>query len=221
MRHRGLLHRYCRFEIADAHPTFIPGEYVEQLQPHGVGELLELSRQLCRCRIGAARASADITAAFTELAIDYLECSWHDGTLPSISTIVNIPSEEGGRRKEKEDEDAGSGTSKGCNVGVLQRPSTGVACASPIQCPIGKQCATTLPEPSATCRQNAAFLEKSDGQESAEFNFEALVADTTIRAEFFGRALEPDLLGTGDYSTVTLLARLRGWSTFDPRFTAT
>jgi hypothetical protein len=146
MRDRGLLHRYRRLEIADAYATFVAREYIQELQPHRVRELLQVSRQLRRFRIGASRAGVDVAAALTQLSVDNLECSRHADTLSSISTIVNIL----GRRK-LEDEEAGKGapgTSKGCNVGVLQRPSTGVACASPIPVAFDEQCATALPKPS-------------------------------------------------------------------------
>lgn len=63
MRDRGLLYRHRRFEITDADTTFVASEDVEQLQPHGVGELLKLSRQLRRVRVGARGAGADIAAA--------------------------------------------------------------------------------------------------------------------------------------------------------------
>ena len=112
------------------------------------------------------------------------------------------------------------GTSKGCNVGVLQRPSTGVACASPIPVALDEQCATALPKPSEIFRQNAAFVEKSDGQDIAEVVF--MKSRTARRTRPFApNNSDLDLEQERRYSTVTLLARFRGWSTFDPRFTAT
>lgn len=63
--------------------------------------------------------------------------------------------------------------------------------------------ATRAQDPAGDWGQNVCLFVKSDGEKNA-----GSAADRSCRT---GRS----------YSTVTLFARFRGWSTFDPRFTAT
>lgn len=135
MRHRRLLHRYRGLEVADAHAPFIARQNVEQLQPYRMREVLEVRGNGRRLAVAAAWPRTHIATAVAELAVQNRKRFAHTaGSLAGISMIVNISKNEeagGGDLTCGSESSVAAEASKGCNVGVLQRPSTGVGCPNP------------------------------------------------------------------------------------------
>ena len=162
------------------------------------------------------RPRTHVAAPFAKLTVDDRQRFAHDQSLTCILTTVNIPGLPGDGRQEsgvdgiperearRHDRDAPSERRRDATWECCSALRRGPVSQTPIPMRTVPETAlqSMVSDTIATCAQNAAFVAKSDGQESAE--------DVVTNCRVW-RA----------YSTVTLFARLRGWSTFDPRFTAT